>query len=175
MDLMTTLKQKYAGVPVWVWALLGVAFLAIILQRKKTMTQKTATKAAGAQTSTDLTTASALANMFTAAQPMPYMGGNTYVNTTAAAPVKPEETVTVNVGKGQTVNELIKQLRENGYPGFNWADFWALNPGITDQYKLAWQPNKDWQFTSWSTPVTVYKPGTKMGLPISQVTPETVR
>ena len=177
MDLMETLKAKYAGVPVWVWALLGVAGLALILQRrKKAATQKTATTAAGAQTSTDLNTASALANMFTTAGLMPYSGGNTYVNTTASAPVAPEETVTVNVGKGQTVAELVKELRANGYPGFTWADFWALNPDIVNQYKLNWTgPGKDWQFTSWSTPVTVYRPGTKMGLPVSEVTPETVR
>ena len=167
MDLMSTLKTKYAGVPVWVWTLLGVAGLAILLQRKKA-TQKSATTAAGAQTSTDLGTADQLKNMFTTAGLMPYSGGNTYVNTTATAPTTPEETVTVNVGKNQTVGELVKELKSNGYPGFNWADFWALNPGIADSAKLEWQPNKDWKFTQFSTPVTVYKPGTKMGLPVSE-------
>lgn len=168
--MLETLKTKYAGVPVWVWALMGVAGLALFLQRRKakSATQKTATNAAAAQTSTDLTSASALANMFTTAGLMPYSGGNTYVNTSTPAPVQPEETVTVNVGKDQTVGELVKELRANGYPGFNWSDFWALNPNIVNDYGLTINSAlHDWQFTHWWTPVTVYKPGTKMGLPIS--------
>lgn len=177
MNIMDTLKQKYGGVPIWLWTLLGIAALAIFLQRRKSKsTQKSATTAAGARTSTDLTSASQVANLLTTAGLMPYSGGNTYVNTTAPAPVTPEQTVTVNVGKGQTVGELVKELRSNGYPGFTWADFWALNPDVVDKYKLSWTgPGKDWQFTGWSTPVTVYRPGTKMGLPVSEVTPETVR
>jgi hypothetical protein len=154
-------------------ALVGVIGLALWLQRRNRLhpTQKKSTDSAADQTNSDLGSASALANLFNVAGLMPYSGGNTYVNTTTPVP---EQTVTVNVGKDQTVGELVEELRNNGYPGFNWADFWSLNPGIVSSAAMEWQPNKDWKFTQWSTPVVVYKPGTKMGLPVSGNAPGTV-
>lgn len=170
MGIMDTLKQKYAGMPLWVWTALGILGLGLWLQRRNSgkLTPDKSADNAARQTNTDLGSASALANMFNVAGLMPYSGGNTYVNTTTPVP---EQTVTVNVGKDQTVGELVDELRKNGYPGFSWADFWALNPGIDSQYAMEWQPNHDWKFTQWSTPVTVYKPGTKMGLPVSSDAP----
>lgn len=75
-----TLKQKYAGVPVWVWALLLTAGLAIYLIHKK---NASASSAGGTSSTnaTNLQDQQALANMFATAGQMPYQGGDIYINT----------------------------------------------------------------------------------------------
>lgn len=70
------------------------------------------------------------------------------------------ERVVVNVGRNRTVGELVDDMHKKGYTGFTWADFWAFNPGIVSEYDLQWQPNGDWLFTRWWTPVVVQMPGT---------------
>lgn len=89
MDFVGTLKSKLGPLPVWGWAILGTAALALWISRHKG--QSAADKAAANQTNTDLGTASSLANFFDVAGIMPYSGGDVYV------------TQTVNSGPSQPV------------------------------------------------------------------------
>ena len=75
-----TLKTKWAGMPIGVWAALGTVALAIYLTKKKA--KSGTTQAAADQTNSDLGSAAQLANMFEVAGLMPYQGGDVYINTT---------------------------------------------------------------------------------------------
>ena len=79
MDFASTLKEKYAGIPIWVWALLGTGALSLYMIRRQKKT-KTSTQVAANQTSTNLGSASQLSNLFQEAWPMSYMGGDVYIN-----------------------------------------------------------------------------------------------
>lgn len=79
MNLGATLKQKYAGVPVYVWALLGTAALALFLINRRNKQPKS-DQAAANSVNSNLGSASALQNLFAEAFPMNYMGGDVYVN-----------------------------------------------------------------------------------------------
>lgn len=97
-DFMSTLKQKAGPMPIWVWALLGTAALALFLIRGKSTTNSDTTDAAADQANSDLGSASELANLFNVAGLMPYQGGDVYVNTTSTAANPPTKTTTpVNV------------------------------------------------------------------------------
>lgn len=162
MDIFATLKEKVGGIPIWVITLLGVGALALRLTHNKGKQKTASTANAAAQTSTNLGSAGQLANMFDTAGLMPFQGGNTYVNT--AQPAAPDQPVVVNVGHNQPVQEIINWAKKNGYPNYTWADFWAMNPQIAYSGKQGvgdlQNVNNNWILTDWSTPVTIYKPGT---------------
>jgi hypothetical protein len=153
MDLMSTLKTKVAGIPVWIIALIGVAGLAWYMQKHKAASTSSTTSTS--QSGTDLTSASQLANMFTTAGLMPFQGGNTYVNT---AQNNSQPTV-VNAGYHQTLQSVVDWAKANGYPNFTWADLWALNPGLINGSTILNGPS-GWYLTQRSTPITLSTPGT---------------
>lgn len=78
----STLTGKLGPFPVWVWAALGTVALALYLRHRSAAAASAQSAAAQNQTSTDLGSASQLANMFEVAGLMPYQGGSVYVNTT---------------------------------------------------------------------------------------------
>lgn len=156
MDILGTLKSKVYGIPVWLIALFVVLGGAIYIRHRNAANATAATGTAANQANTNLGTASALQNMFTTAGIMPYQGGNTYVNTTGQT--QPDQPVVVNVGHNQPVQQVINWAQKNGYPNFTWADFWALNPNLINEGLQ--NINNTWTLTQWSTPITIYKPGT---------------
>lgn len=83
MDIFGTLKQKFYGVPVYVWALGGIMGLALYLKRKKST--NSSDQAAADQTNSNLGSAGQLSNQFWVAGLMPYQGGDVYVTQTNTA------------------------------------------------------------------------------------------
>lgn len=80
---MGTFKSKWHGIPIWLFFVMGVAGLALYLSSHK---KSGSDKAAANQSATDLGSASSLANLFQEAWPMPYMGGDVYINNTNNVP-----------------------------------------------------------------------------------------
>lgn len=104
MSVLDTLAEKRAGVPTWVWAVLGTGALALYLvHRKNTAAASGSTTAAAGQSNSDLGSAAELANFFQVAGLMPYQGGNVYVNTTDTPPAQPSEGPHVYNKKGQDI------------------------------------------------------------------------
>ena len=157
-DFMSTLKQKMGPMPVWVWALLGTAALALVLIRKKSTTNADTTGAAADQTNSNLSSASELANLFNVAGLMPYQGGDVYVNTTSTAaspptkttgpvtvpmPKAPAPVATYTVKKGDTMATIAKKYgvtsttlwKYNTFPG-------VRSPGAAATMKVRQTDNK---------------------------------
>lgn len=90
-----TLRRRVGFLPVWAWALILVAVLALYLSYRK----KQAAAAAAAQQNTSLSSnlgTVPVSNLTTAAQPMPIQMGDTFVSTTVPN--------TVNVSPSTTIN-----------------------------------------------------------------------
>lgn len=179
MDIMGTLKQKIAGVQIWIWTLLFTAALALYLARRQKRT-KSADQAAASQTSTDLGSASALANTFGVAGQMPYQGGNVYVNTGPASTTPAAAgTKTINIESGATIDQVIQRVRSLGgaYKNFSWADFLALNPNVVKAANLEYIPaspareaaglGPDYKFTNPVTTVIIGSESTTSLPPIN--------
>jgi LysM repeat protein len=94
-DFFSTLKGKLGPLPIYVWALLGTAGLALFLINRKNKAAATdSTTAAADQSNSDLGSAAELANFFNVAGLMPYQGGDVYVNTTQTNNPPPDNTTT---------------------------------------------------------------------------------
>jgi LysM repeat protein len=94
-DFFSTLKGKLGPLPIYVWALLGTAALALFLiNRKNKAAASGSDQAAADQSNSDLGSAAELANFFNVAGLMPYQGGDVYVNTTQTNNPPPDNTTT---------------------------------------------------------------------------------
>jgi hypothetical protein len=110
-DFFSTLKGKLGPLPIYVWALLGTAALALFLiNRKNKAAASGSDQAAADQSNSDLGSAAELANFFNVAGLMPYQGGDVYVNTTQTNNPPPDNTTTTpppiqggNPPKGGTI------------------------------------------------------------------------
>lgn len=143
-----TLKKKAGPLPVWAWTLLGIVVFAYYLHRKKSAAAAQAAAAQQPQPNSGANLGSnTLSNLVPTAYPMPYSGGDTFVNitdtggTTQTPPTKtptpPGNSQGGKTGyvwaKGDTWDSVGKKLNiapvllweKNGAP----AGFKAPNPG----------------------------------------------
>lgn len=150
MSFMDTLTEKHAGMPTWAWAaLLTLGFGLFLRHKKATANPSTAaTTAAAANTSTDLGSASEVANLFNTAGLMPYQGGATYVNTTQTIPNPPAPVAgkpitatptSISIGAGNTLQQAIT-AGQKANPAFSWASVWSLNPNIAQYLRYNGKP-----------------------------------
>lgn len=162
------LTDKHLGVPGYIWfaGFVLVAYLYLKHRKAQAAAAGTATSQGlpiGAS-STDINSASQLANTLFAAGVMPYQGGDVFVNGSATqnpstpTPLYNTTTQVVDVTRGESVGQLVTDMQKYD-PGFSWADFWALNPNIVSQGGLTHGSDGDWTFTAEATPVIVTKPG----------------
>lgn len=124
---LETLKGKLGPLPVWLWATLGTAALAVFLIHKKSTsaTNANTTGTAADQSNTDLGSASELANLFNVAGLMPYQGGDVYVNGTSSTPpptTYPNGTTSPDViqqGTGKDLGPYLTGQQEISYIAAN--------------------------------------------------------
>lgn len=91
--------------------------------------------------------------------------GTTPTPTTPAPGTIPQATtgpITMNIGKGHNVGEVVEYAQSHGYPDFTWADFWQFNPNVVADGQMYIAPDSsghnNWFFGAWSTTITIAKP-----------------
>lgn len=131
MDIGEFLSVKRMGMPTWVWATGGVAVLAFGVmyyrQKKAGATTATATDTpdgAGADDASSAPTSQA-------AFPMPYSGGDVFVN----VPSQPQTPVATNSGiPAAYANRAMGSYVVKGTAAYNAASSLGVKNPVTDQY-----------------------------------------